>query len=172
MNITAFGVQLNEWASSTVDSLGYLGIFIVSFVGSASIILPIPVFIIVPAAAALPWMNPWFVGLSAGFGAALGEITGYALGKGGGKVIEKKYSDHMKKYRSWFKKDNIFIWIVIFAATPLPDDVLGLICGMFNYDFKKFIMASVIGKCILNLLLAFAGFYTIPWALRLLGINI
>jgi uncharacterized membrane protein YdjX (TVP38/TMEM64 family) len=78
----------------------------------------------------------------------------------------------MKKYRNWFKKDNIFIWIVVFAATPLPDDVVGIICGMFNYDFKKFITASIIGKSILNLLLAFAGFYTIPWALRLLGVNI
>lgn len=172
MDITTFSIKMNEWASSTINSLGYLGIFIVSFVGSATIIFPVPTFIIVPAAAALPWMNPWFVGISAALGAAFGEITGYALGKGGGKLVEKKYAEHIKKYKKWFEKDNIFLWIVVFAATPLPDDVVGLLCGLFEYDFKKFILASITGKLILNLLLAFGGFYTIPWVLRLFGISL
>ncbi len=172
MDITSINIKLSEWANSTVNALGYIGIFIVSFVGSATVIFPLPTFIAVPAVAAIPGMNPWIIGLSAGIGAAFGEITGYAVGKGGGKLVDKKYSEYTKKYKRWFKKDNVFIWIIVFAVTPLPSDVLGIVCGAFNYDFKRFLLASVIGKTILSLVLAFSGYYGIPWLLRLFGVTI
>ncbi len=171
MEPVSLGVKLNIWASSMIQSLGYIGIFVVSFVGSASVIFPIPVFIVVPATAALPGMNPWLVGLFAGVGSSLGEVVGYVVGMGGGKLVEKKYSQHIDKYKKWFKDGkNMFFWIVAFAATPLPDDVVGLVCGIFRYAFKKFILASFIGKIILNLVLALGGYYAIPWILRFFGI--
>ncbi len=163
MNLISFASNLSEWSLSMVDSFGYLGVFIVNFIGSSTIIFPLPGFLIVSAVAAMPGMNPWIVGVSAGLGAALGETTGYLFGKGGGRIIDKRYKEQMTKYKKWFKKDNIFFGIILFAATPLPDDILGLVCGMFNYDFKKFLLASAIGKIILNLGLAFLGFYGSQW---------
>lgn len=161
------GSQFATWANTIVLSMGYLGIFLVSFIGAATIIFPIPSFIVVFALGAV--MNPWLVGLTAGVGNALGELTGYALGKGGGKIIERKYRKETERYRKWFKKDRIFLLIVLFAATPLPDDIVGVICGMFNYDLKKFIVASVIGKCAMNLALAWGGFYGIKFILTVFG---
>lgn len=155
------------WAKSLTDTMGYLGIFLVSFIGSATVIFPIPSFIVVFVLGAV--MNPWLVALSAALGNALGELTGYALGKGGSKLIENKYKDGIKKYRKWFEKDKTFLLIVLFAATPLPDDVVGIICGVFNYDLKKFIAASFIGKFLMNLLLAWGGFYGIRWVLTVFG---
>jgi membrane protein YqaA with SNARE-associated domain len=163
----SIATQFIEWSNGIILSLGYLGVFLVSFIGAASIIFPVPSFIIVFALGAV--MNPWIVGIVAGIGNALGELTGYAFGKGGGKIIEKKYKKHVEKYKKWFKKDRIFLLIVLFAATPLPDDILGLVCGMFDYNIKKFIVASIIGKIILNLALALGGFYGIRFVLTIMG---
>ena len=136
-----------------------MGIFLTSFISSASIIFPIPAFVIIPATAALPSMNPFIVTIFAGLGSALGESLGYGLGKGSKKIQEKKYSKQINRYRKMLEKGNIFIWIIIFAATPLPDDVIGIISGLMDYEFKKFFIATLIGKILLNLFLALGGFY-------------
>ena len=161
------GNQFATWINTLGLSMGYMGIFIISFIGAATIIFPIPSFIVVFTLGAV--LNPWLVGITAGVGNALGELTGYALGKGGGKIIEKKYKKETEKYRKWFKKDRVFPLIVLFAATPLPDDVVGIVCGMFNYKLKKFIVASLIGKIIMNLALAWGGYYGIKFILTVFG---
>ena len=75
----------------------------------------------------------------------------------------------LEDYKKWFKKNRVFPLIVLFAATPLPDDIVGVVCGMFNYDLKKFIIASIIGKCAMNLALAWGGFYGIRFILTVFG---
>ena len=159
--VTAMAVAAAVWAGELVRSFGYAGIFFASFVGSASVLLPVPSFVIVSALGAV--MNPWLVGISAGLGSAVGEMVGYAVGRGGGKLIESKYKDWIKKYSGWFKHKRMFLLVFIFAATPLPDDIVGILCGMFKYDAKKFLLASILGKCVLNTVLAFAGFYGAHW---------
>jgi len=165
--VSALSDKFAVWANALVLSMGYLGVFFVSFVGSATIIFPIPSFILVFALGAV--MNPWFVGITAGLGNALGELTGYALGKGSSRIIKRKYKKDVEKYSKWFENDRVFLLVTMFAATPLPDDVVGLICGIFNYDLKKFLLASFIGKLVLNLLLAWGGYYGLRWILSFYG---
>jgi len=113
-------------------------------------------------------LNPLLVGLIAGLGAAIGEFTGYGLGLGGRKVIEKKYKKDIEKVEKLFQRYGGFLIIVLFAATPLPDDIVGLLGGTLRYSLKKFFIASLIGKIILNLALAYAGFYGLNWILSVL----
>ena len=167
MDIGGLLTQFVAWSNTVVASLGYFGIFLVSLVGSASIMLPVPVFALIFAAGAV--LNPWVVGLSAGLGSALGELTGYALGKGGEKLIKNKYKKLFEKGEKMFEHNQAFAAIVIFAATPLPDDIIGVLCGMFHYDLKKFVIASFIGKTIMNLALAWGGFYGVRWVLTVFG---
>jgi membrane protein YqaA with SNARE-associated domain len=167
MDMNEFLAQFVAWSDSVVASLGYLGIFVVSLVGSASIILPVPVFALVFAAGAV--LNPWLVGLSAGAGSALGELTGYALGKGGERVVQKKYRKIFERGRKLFERKQAFAAIVVFAATPLPDDIVGVLCGMFDYDVRKFLIASFAGKTVMNLALAWGGFYGVRWVLTAFG---
>ncbi len=152
------------WAQAFVETTGYLGIFLVSFIGSASIILPVPFIAVVFSAGA--FLNPLFVGISAGFGAALGELTGYGVGYGGQKIM-KKYKPYFDLAEKWFQKHGGFFVIFIFAVTPLPSDVIGLLCGAMKYPVKKFIIASLLGKIVANLIVAYAGFYSISWILGL-----
>jgi membrane protein DedA with SNARE-associated domain len=156
-----------------VYAFGYLGVFLGSLLGSATILLPVPSFILIFVAGSL--LNPFAVGIIAGIGSAIGELTSYAVGRGlhygknklsdkrknkpKGREIFRKNAKWIKRFNVWFHSKYGFVLIVIFAATPLPDDVLGLYCGAIKYNWKKFFAASLIGKIILSLLIAYAGYY-------------
>ena len=153
---------------SLVVSLGYLGVFLASLIGSASIFLPLPSFLIVTAAGTT--LNPVLVGIAAGFGSAIGELVGYAIGLGllyGKRKVSKrpakkaKQNKYYKIVKSWFSKKRGPAIIFIFALTPLPDDVVGVVCGAIKYDVKKFFLATLAGKIILHVALAYAGLYGI-----------
>ncbi len=147
---------------------GYLGVFLASMIGSATIIFPLPASIITFTFGAL--LNPLFVGIAAGTGSAIGELTGYFAGVAGGKIASKKKHDHKKLFSSirvWFSKKPGFLLIVVFAVIPLVFDIMGIFCGLIRYDIKKFFLGTLIGKIILNIAIAYAGFYGIsviaPW---------
>jgi membrane protein YqaA with SNARE-associated domain len=155
------------WAQEIAGAWGYLGIFLVNFLGTATIFLPVPAFIVVFLFGGI--LNPWLVGITAGIGAALGELTGYLIGMGGEAALKKRYGKWILKGEKWFRNNRAFPFIVIFAATPLPDDVLGILCGMFSYNWKRFLLASLIGKLIMNLALAWGGFFGVAWVLQAFG---
>ncbi|MBI2580031.1 MAG: VTT domain-containing protein [Candidatus Aenigmarchaeota archaeon] len=143
-----------------VTSFGYLGVFASSLIGSATIILPVPSFFIVIFAGTV--LNPVAVGIIGGLGGAIGEMTGYLAGYGGRMLADKK----SKKPKKWlrnveelFKKYGGMPVIFIFAATPLPDDIIGIFCGAIKYSPKKFFIATLAGKIVLYIFLAYAGFY-------------
>lgn len=150
-----------------VHTFGYLGVFLASLIGSASIILPVPSFALVIAAGSQ--FDPFWVGIISGVGAAIGELTGYGLGYGIYHVRKKfnqrkirkekkKLGGWKKAFNHWFHNRRLgFVLIVIFSFTPLPDDILGLFCGATKYDVKKFFLATLIGKIMLGLVLAYGG---------------
>jgi len=167
MDLASLFAAFSAWSQSIAAAWGYAGIFIVNLVGSATVLLPVPSFLLVFAMGAV--LNPWLVGIAAAFGCALGELTGYGIGLVGKKAIEKKHERWLKKANAWMEKYKAFVVIVIFAATPLPDDVVGVFCGAIKYDIRKFFIASLIGKLILNLSLALGGYYGMQWVLSVFG---
>ena len=66
---------------------GYPGIFIVAFLANATVLLPAPGIAVVFAMGGI--FNPLAVGLVAGAGGTLGEISGYLAGFSGQAVIER-----------------------------------------------------------------------------------
>lgn len=145
-------------------SYGYIGIFLISLVGSATIIFPFPSAAFVFASGA--FLNPFLVGILAGIGSAIGEFTGYALGWGGGKVIKNKWKKWIGRTEEAFQKYGGFWIIILFAVTPLPDDLTGIVGGILKYPVKKYFLASLIGKIVLHLILAYGGFYGMHWVLQ------
>ncbi len=150
---------------------GYIGIFLISLIGAATIILPLPslFFVFVMGAE----LNPILIALIASVGAAIGEFTGYALGYGGSSLTEKrkKWKKEIEKTEKFFQKYGGF-WVIVFVgATPLPDDIVGIVAGLLKYPPKKFFLATFIGKFILHLIVALAGFYSMGWVVASLGIS-
>ena len=143
-----------------VTSFGYLGVFLSSLIGTATIILPVPSFFIIVFSGTV--LNPLAVGIIGGIGAAIGEMTSYFAGYGGRALINKKGKKHSKtfsKIEKMFNKYGGTFLVFAFALTPLPDDFVGLFCGAIKFNAKKFFLASLAGKIILYIFLAYAGFY-------------
>jgi len=160
-----------------IVNFGYIGVFIVSLIGSATIVLPLPAFTIIFVAGA--FLNPWLVAFFAALGSAFGEMVSYGIGFYGRRFLRrlvswgivshksrKVYREELKKGKNWMSRHHGFVIVFFFAMTPLPDDIIGLACGVLKYDWKKFLLACFLGKLVLSLFLAFSGDVTLGWLLN------
>jgi len=150
-------IYLNRGTFEEYAVYGYPGVFLISLLGNATLILPAPSFLIVFALAGT--LNALWLGLAAGFGAALGEMTGYLAGFGGRGVVEDKALYRrlemlMRKWGAWV--------IFILALVPNPVfDVGGIMAGILKIPWWKFLGAAVAGKSIRFILFAlFSEFFT------------
>jgi membrane protein DedA with SNARE-associated domain len=147
---------------------GYPGIFVVNLLGSATIVLPAPGLAIVFAMSALKSQagelvfNPFWIGIAAGFGAALGEMSGYAAGFSGQAIIENsKWYDRIHNFTERYG----LITIVVLAILPFPlFDFAGIAAGSLKMSLPKFFIATLIGKLIKMWIVAYAGATGADWA--------
>lgn len=149
--------MVEQFLMDMVLQFGLFGIFVVSAISSASIIFPLPFSLIaIPAGAVF---DPVVVAVVAGVGAAVGEMVAYVIGAGGKFVVRPEQKKWFKKAKKWMQGNRAFLVVIVFAATPLPHDVIGLLSGFTRYDAKKFFAATTIGKIMLFLVLAYIGFF-------------
>jgi membrane protein DedA with SNARE-associated domain len=157
---------LEEWMLQFASQFGYLGVFIISFIGSVSVIFPIPYTIVIFFLGSI--LNPFFVALSGGLGAAVGEFSGYLIGYYGRSVVSKerrRKMDYMVKVFTRYGSTAIFL----FAITPLPDDLLFIPLGVMRYPFWKAFTPALFGKILMTFILAFSGQQSIEFILSLFG---
>jgi len=167
-SVTSYLLSINTLLNE-LSGWGYLGIFLISVIGNATIILPFPSLVFVFLLAGE--LNPVLIALLSGVGSAIGELTGYCIGYGGASLTEKKkkWKKRIEKTEKQFNKYGGFWVIIFFAATPLPHDIAGIVSGVLKYPPKKFFIATFIGKFIISLIIAMAGFYSMEWVVRTIG---
>jgi membrane protein YqaA with SNARE-associated domain len=159
------------WSKTLIVQFSYFAVFAVSAIGTSTIFIPFPSYFVIIAFAVGMGLNPLAVGIIAGLGSTIGEITGYLVGLGSEKVIEekeKKLPKFIKFFINYFKKFGFPI-IVITALLPFPFDIVGIMAGMSDYDIKKFFIATLIGKTIKTLIIAYGIYLTIPYLEHLAG---
>ncbi len=144
--------------------LGYLGAFLICLVSNATVILPMPGFLLLFALGAA--FNPILIGLAGGIGAGIGEMTCYLVGYSGRGVVENRRL--YDKSVQWLKKWGAFT-VFVFAVTPLPFDVMGIAAGLLRFPFWKFFLACWFGKTLLTIGLALAGAWGWEAMLRYFG---
>ncbi len=144
---------INRDELKDIQVYGYPGIVILSFLANATLILPVPGILITSLMGTV--FNPFWVGVAAGTGAALGEITGYMAGFSGQAVIEN---------RKWY--DRITLWmkkygdITIFFLALIPNpffDAGGIIAGALKMPLWRFLLWCWLGKVIKMIGFALAG---------------
>ena len=96
----------------------------------------------------------------------IGSITGAVIGYHISKVIGTQLIHRFMKQKHLESAYNLFqkygIWVILIAAfTPIPYKIFVIAAGFFKYNFKQFIIASIIGRSIrfmtLGVMLYFAG---------------
>jgi uncharacterized membrane protein YdjX (TVP38/TMEM64 family) len=133
--------------------LGYLGVFAVNLIGSATIILPIPSFATTIAAGA--FLNPVLIAFLSALGSTIGELTGYYAGIGGREFIRD--NKKIQKVKMWMDRYGLWL-IMVLAIIPNPFfDVAGAISGASGLPLRKYLIVVFSGKLIKFLILAYAG---------------
>jgi membrane protein DedA with SNARE-associated domain len=138
-------------------AFGYPGIFLIAMLANATVLLPAPGVAVIYAMGAI--FNPFGVGLAAGTGGALGEISGYLAGFSGQAVIERM--DVYDRIQPWVEKYGG--WAILFlSAIPNPFfDVAGIAAGIAKMPLRTFLIFTWVGQLIKMTLFALAGHYSI-----------
>jgi len=141
-----------------LQGYGLFGILLISILGNATVVIPAPV--ILSAFIGGSIYNPLLVGLVVAFGATIGELTGYMAGIGGRVAItdHRHYERyHVKKVEHWMNKSG-FLTLMVLAAIPNPlFDLAGIFAGATNYNIKRFLLATFVGKTVKFLTIALLG---------------
>lgn len=160
--ITALVVIFREQLAA-LRGYGYLGVFLISMVGNATVLFPVPSLAVVFAGGGV--LDPLLVGLVAGVGQPLGELTGYLAGYGGSAVIEDRR--RAEQLRVWMQRHG-FLTLLVLSAIPNPlFDIAGAMAGLMRYPVPKFLLACWLGKTIKSIAIAFLGAASLgmisPW---------
>ncbi|MFX1561042.1 MAG: VTT domain-containing protein [Promethearchaeota archaeon] len=172
--VSPVGVVYN-WLLDVSLLLGYTGAFIISAIGNATILLPFP-YVGVPfilgglrnEVTMVFVFDPWLIGVISGVGAMIGEMTGYLIGYGGGKLIDEDQTSAFRIYVDSHPRATPFVvWLL--AATPIPDDVLVVPLGAARYSWWKVAFAQLVGKSMFLMGIAWSGRIGLDFVGSLLG---
>jgi membrane protein YqaA with SNARE-associated domain len=140
-------------AVEQLGSYGYLGVFVLTLLSSASIVLPSPA--LATAIVAGATLNFWLVGLIAGVAAGLGETTGYVAGYSGSRLAMD--SRWYPRVESWVRRWGA-LTVLVLAAVPSPlIDLAGIAAGTLRMPYRVYLVACITGKVVRFIPLAWLG---------------
>lgn len=143
---------------------GYLGIFIMSLMASATLIIYIPAFPVVFVMGAV--LNPFLVALMVGLAEPIGELTGYMAGYSGKVALQNRR--FYARLEPWMSRR---LPLVLFGLSAIPNpftDIGGVAAGAIRYPIWKFLLVMFAGKTVKGLVVAFAGYWTLRLVVRYL----
>tara|TARA_Y100000310_G_scaffold334233_1_gene413488 strand:+ start:17753 stop:18340 length:588 start_codon:yes stop_codon:yes gene_type:complete len=147
-------VQLTEWTQRTFEPLGMWGLFFLAFIESSFFPIPPDILLVIFT---LSTPKLWLLlALVCTVGSVLGGIFGYGIGLAGERVILERFFSHSKIDRVHRLFDRFGAWAVFISGfTPIPYKIFTIAAGVFYIDFKKFVVASILGRGLRYFLLAF-----------------
>ena len=161
-----FLIPKPEFSEGYFESWGYLGVFSVTFLANATVLLPTPGFLAIIVAAAV--LNPFLVGLLGAVGMTLGELSGYFIGRASRALSNQEVDTEPKRWHKWIAASKKLVerWgmlgIVILAAAPNPlFDLAGIAAGAIKMGVAKFLVATFIGRLIRTMALAYGSAYSV-----------
>ena len=143
-------------------------LFAVSVVSSATLFLPVPGLAITTLVGSL--LNPVTVGIVAGIGQTLGEMTGYLAGYSGQGLVNR--SKTYNRIEGWMKRNESISELVVFVLALIPNplfDAAGMAAGALRFPVWKYLVAAGIGKIIKNIIFAYGGSLGIGWLSQFFG---
>lgn len=140
---------------SQFKSLGLVGIFLINFIGSATIFVPSPAIFSVFAGGAVYGIVA--VAVIASIGAAFGDMLGFFIGHSGKHIFLQKENKWYKIGQEYFIRfGGLFVFVFALIPNPLFDGI-GIFAGALGYSRYRFFVFLFLGRLLRNFLLAFAG---------------
>jgi membrane protein DedA with SNARE-associated domain len=155
---------------------GYLGAFLISILGGATVIIYVPMQPVVFAlggAMAGPW-QVLVLGLAAAAGEVIGGLTIYMTGQGAGKAISNNKNPRFQRaYQRMLnfirRRGAIALFLVTFIMNPFFYPA-AFACGALCMDLKKFVPVIIAGKIVKCMTIVYAGYFGFKALFNALGI--
>ena len=155
------GLFLYRERLASLSAYSYVGLFAISIVGNATVLLPVPSLAATFIAGGV--FSPVLAGIVSGAGMALGELSGYLAGYGGTAVVNPKDHGVFRRLQSWMQRHGT-LTVLALSAIPNPVfDLAGLAAGMSHFPVGRFLAACFVGKTIKGLAFALAGAQSVPF---------
>ncbi len=131
------------------DSLGYIGLFVISFVASIIIFVPIPFFPILAIMSIDPKFDPHLLAFSSALGASIAKVIIFYSSYYGRRLISRESKIKMRPLQRLLKR---YGWYASFiaAATPIPDDLVYIPLGLAKYNPLMFFTSLLAGKMLIS----------------------
>lgn len=155
------GIVLLPVDYKALGNYGYIGIFGVTLVATAALVVPVPYLGLIVVAGS--FLDPVLVGVVAGVAAALGELTGYVLGRSGRALLPDNRWYHILE--GWMERGGVVV-ILVGATIPNPFfDAIGVVAGASRMRLWQFALPCLVGKTLRFILLASLG-GSLPFLVR------
>ncbi len=129
--------------------LGYLGILIISFLGSLIPFIPIPYFPLLITASFNSNFDPHIIAIVSAAGTVAAKTIIFFISYYGRKMLSDQTKNRMRPLQNLVGR---YGWpgAFIASATPIPDDLVYVPLGLAKYNPWKFATATFAGKLVLN----------------------
>lgn len=141
-----------------VDAYGDLGVLLVALIGNMIPYSTVPYLVLIAAYATRFDSAGKYIAitLAGALGAALGKVVVYMMGRAARRKISAETRENLEVFVGAFKR-SAFLAVFLFAALPLPDDIVYVPMGVAGYSLKHFFAAVFLGKTIITGFSVFAG---------------
>ncbi len=131
------------------STLGYIGLFAISFIASVIVFIPIPFFPLLALMSIDKEFDPHLLAFSSAIGATLGKTIIFYSSFYGRRFISKESKVKMKPLQRLLKR---YGWFASFmaAATPIPDDLVYIPLGLAKYNPWLFFTSCLAGKMVIS----------------------
>ena len=140
------------------SEVGYIGLALVSFIGSLIPFVPIPSFILLITKSVGDQFNIHILAILAAITSTLAKQIIFYASYGGRKIISEKTKKRMLPFQRLVKRYGAGAAFFA-AATPIPDDLVYVPLGLAKYNPRKFFVATLSGKLILCYVIVILSHY-------------
>ena len=160
-----------EWVHG-LGAYGYVGAFLISILGGATIIVPVPMLAVVFALGRVMEYT-WLVGIANGLGETIGALTIYMTGYGGGSALFSRahgrlHTVYERLMSLMERRGSLTLFLLAAILNPFFYPA-AIAAGALRFGAKKYFIITFVGKTIKGMTVTYAGYWGLRGLLRMLG---
>jgi membrane protein DedA with SNARE-associated domain len=169
-SVLSAALLLNPDLTDPLGAYGYVGVFLVNLVSTATLFFPVPGITaaanILIATEASDARFPWLVGVAGGLGMAIGELTAYYVGVLGSHVTDARTLpgriEPIARRIAGVVRKVMHRWgmVTLFVLAAVPDpffEIAAVSAGAVRMPLLRYCIAVLAGCLVRGLTLAYLG---------------